>query len=77
MPTAMVTFNGRITLPSHVRKELGLKTGDSVDFVEIEKGKFAIAPGARTIADSIKDPKGWIPKLDFSSTADELNEHRP
>ncbi len=42
MPTAMVTFNGRITLPSHVRKELGLKTGDSVDFVEIEKGRFAI-----------------------------------
>jgi AbrB family looped-hinge helix DNA binding protein len=38
----MVTFNGRITLPNHVRKELGLKTGDSVDFVEIEKGRFAI-----------------------------------
>ncbi len=44
MPTAMVTFNGRITLPSHVRKELGLKTGDSVDFVEVEKGRFAIVP---------------------------------
>jgi AbrB family looped-hinge helix DNA binding protein len=42
MPTAMVTFNGRITLPSNVRKELGLKTGDSVDFVEVEKGRFAI-----------------------------------
>jgi AbrB family looped-hinge helix DNA binding protein len=42
MPSAMVTFNGRITLPSHVRKQLGLKTGDSVDFVEIEKGRFAI-----------------------------------
>jgi AbrB family looped-hinge helix DNA binding protein len=38
----MVTFNGRITLPSHVRKELGLKTGDSVDFVELDKGRFAI-----------------------------------
>jgi AbrB family looped-hinge helix DNA binding protein len=45
MPTAMVTFNGRITLPNHVRKELGLKTGDSVDFVEIEKGRFAIRCG--------------------------------
>jgi AbrB family looped-hinge helix DNA binding protein len=41
----MVTFNGRITLPFHVRKELGLKTGDSVDFVELEKGRFAIVPG--------------------------------
>jgi AbrB family looped-hinge helix DNA binding protein len=42
MPTAMVTFNGRITLPPEVRKELGLKTGDNVDFVEVEKGRFAI-----------------------------------
>ena len=42
MPTAMVTFNGRITLPSEVRNELGLKTGDSVNFVEVEKGRFAI-----------------------------------
>jgi bifunctional DNA-binding transcriptional regulator/antitoxin component of YhaV-PrlF toxin-antitoxin module len=38
----MVTFNGRITLPFPVLKQLGLKTGDNVDFVEIEKGRFAI-----------------------------------
>jgi AbrB family looped-hinge helix DNA binding protein len=44
MPTAMVTFNGRITLPPEVRKELGLKIGDNVDFVEVEKGRFAIRP---------------------------------
>jgi len=69
MPSAMVTFNGRITLPSHVRKQLGLKTGDSVDFVEIEKGRFAITPGAG----SIPDPKGWIPKLDFSPSGEEVN----
>jgi AbrB family looped-hinge helix DNA binding protein len=42
MPSATVTFNGRITLPLNVRKQLGLKTGDSVDFVEIGKGRFAI-----------------------------------
>ena len=46
MPSAMVTFNGRITLPPHVRKQLGLKTGDNVEFVEIGNGRFAIAPGA-------------------------------
>ena len=69
MPSAMVTFNGRITLPYHVRKQLGLKTGDSVDFVEIEKGRFAITPGAGSIA----DPKGWIPKLDFSTTGEETS----
>ena len=47
MPTAMVTFNGRITLPTQVRKQLGLKTGDNVDFVEVEKGRFAIVPRFR------------------------------
>ncbi len=55
MPTAMVTFNGRITLPSRVRKELGLKIGDSVDFVEIEKGRFAITPGPSSDMD-LEDP---------------------
>ena len=74
MPTAMVTFNGRITLPLHVRKELGLKTGDSVDFVEIGKGRFAIAPGTGMAPGLVNDPKGWIPKLDFSSTIDTLDE---
>ncbi len=43
MPSAMVTFNGRITLPNQVRQQLGLKTGDNVDFVEVEKGRFAIS----------------------------------
>ncbi len=68
MPSAMVTFNGRITLPSHVRKQLGLKTGDSVDFVEIEKGRFAITPRRQ---DRSPDPKGWIPKLDFSPVGED------
>ena len=51
MPSAMVTFNGRITLPLHVRKELGLKIGDNVDFIEIEKGRFAIVPGSESSMD--------------------------
>jgi AbrB family looped-hinge helix DNA binding protein len=33
MPSAMVTFNGRITLPPNVRKQLGLRTGDSVELL--------------------------------------------
>ena len=73
MPSAMVTFNGRITLPYHVRKQLGLKTGDSVDFVEIGKGRFAIAPGTGMAPALVDDPKGWIPKLDFSPTGEETS----
>jgi AbrB family looped-hinge helix DNA binding protein len=52
----MVTFNGRITLPSQVRKELGLKIGDNVDFVEIEKGRFAIIPGSESVMDLEEEP---------------------
>jgi AbrB family looped-hinge helix DNA binding protein len=69
----MVTFNGRITLPPTLRKELGLKTGDSVDFVEIEKGRFAILPGG-AISESTADPKGWIPRLDFPPVSEEIDE---
>jgi len=52
MHTAMVTFNGRITLPPQVRKNLGLKTGDNVEFVEVEKGRFAISCRSRLTAET-------------------------
>jgi len=58
MHTAMVTFNGRITLPPQVRKHLGLKTGDNVEFVEVEKGRFAITCRSRISADTgIRSPQ--------------------
>jgi bifunctional DNA-binding transcriptional regulator/antitoxin component of YhaV-PrlF toxin-antitoxin module len=72
MPSAVVTFNGRITLPNNVLKQLGLKTGDSVDFVEIEKGRFAITHGPEPKPDSpsaeTMNPRGWVPQLHFSDT---------
>jgi AbrB family looped-hinge helix DNA binding protein len=71
MPSAMVTFNGRITLPPNVRKQLGLRTGDSVDFVEIGNGRFAIAPGASPVAESDAETRAWIPELSFDATEDE------
>lgn len=56
MQSAVVTFNGRITLPLHVRKQLGLKTGDTVEFVEVEKGRFSILPGTT----AIDGDKSWM-----------------
>lgn len=52
MPSAMVTFNGRITLPTDIRKQLGVKTGDNIEFVEIGDGRFAICPSATTNSDN-------------------------
>ncbi len=71
MPSAMVTFNGRITLPPNVRKQLGLRTGDSVEFVEIGNGRFAIAPGAGSISESASETRAWIPELNFDANEDE------
>jgi bifunctional DNA-binding transcriptional regulator/antitoxin component of YhaV-PrlF toxin-antitoxin module len=72
MPSAVVTFNGRITLPNNVLKQLGLKTGDSVDFVEIEKGRFAITHGPEPKPDSpsaeAMNPRGWVPQLHFADS---------
>ncbi|MGO9337506.1 MAG: AbrB/MazE/SpoVT family DNA-binding domain-containing protein [Terracidiphilus sp.] len=71
MPSAMVTFNGRITLPPNVRKQLGLRTGDSVEFVEIGNGRFAIAPGPGSFSESASETRAWIPELSFDATEDE------
>jgi AbrB family looped-hinge helix DNA binding protein len=70
MPTAMVTFNGRITLPPQVRKNLGLKTGDNVEFVEVEKGQFAISH-RRGLAAA---PKRHNPEVDPASELEEANQ---
>jgi AbrB family looped-hinge helix DNA binding protein len=71
----MVTFNGRITLPPDVRKQLGLKTGDNVEFVEIGNGRFAIAPGLDSTTTSLQaglsDSGGWISDPDFAAPDEE------
>lgn len=42
MTSATVTSRNQITIPAQVRASLGLRPGDSVDFIEIENGQFAI-----------------------------------
>jgi AbrB family looped-hinge helix DNA binding protein len=70
MPTAMVTFNGRITLPAQVRKQLGLKTGDKVDFLEVEKGRFAIC----CETGSATDMECHISGLDHAPAIEEMEK---
>jgi len=70
MPTATVTSKGQITIPAKVRKSLGLKAGDRVDFYETEDGKFAI----RGKTGSIMDLRGCIPNLGYTVSVEEMNE---
>lgn len=67
MPSAMVTFNGRITLPPDVRKQLRLKTGDKVEFVEIGNGQFAIAIEDGFDVKHTSESSAWTPKLAYSA----------
>jgi len=49
MASATITSKGQITIPSKVRNALGLDAGDRIEFVEIEKGQFAIIPATGSI----------------------------
>jgi antitoxin PrlF len=56
MAAATLTSKGQITIPIQVRTALGLDAGDRVEFVELEKGQFAIVPVTR----SLKELKGMF-----------------
>lgn len=40
---AKVTTNGRITIPADVRRDLGARPGDSVDFVRNASGRYELS----------------------------------
>jgi len=44
MPTATVTSKGQITIPSEVRKKLGLRTGTRVEFLYGKDGGVHLLP---------------------------------
>ena len=71
MASAKLTSKGQITIPINVRKRLGLRAGDRVQFVEADKGKFLISPASRSIREleGILWRKGRKPV-----TIEEMNE---
>ncbi|MGP2492601.1 AbrB/MazE/SpoVT family DNA-binding domain-containing protein [Mesorhizobium sp. PUT5] len=58
MPTATITSKGQITIPQQVRSDMGLTTGDRVDFIRMEDGHYAVVPASY----SIKSLKGIVPR---------------
>ncbi len=56
MASATITSKGQVTVPVKVREALGLDSGDQIEFVEIDKGKFAIVAATR----SIRELKGIL-----------------
>lgn len=50
MPTSTVTSKGQITVPSEVRKALGLRSGSRVNFVRTDSGAYELVPETRSVA---------------------------
>jgi AbrB family looped-hinge helix DNA binding protein len=69
MATATLTSKGQITIPVQVRTALGLETGDRVEFVEMEDGKFSIIAASKTV----HDLKGLIRKPAQTISIEDMN----
>ncbi|OPA92749.1 AbrB family transcriptional regulator [Pseudomonas fluorescens] len=69
MATATLTSKGQITIPVQVRTALGLETGDRVEFVEMEEGRFSIIAASKTV----QDLKGLIRKPAEAVSIDDMN----
>jgi len=70
MASATVTSKGQITIPVYVRNELGLSTGDRIEFVRNEQsGRYELLPATR----SVTALKGIIRKPARAVTIEEMN----
>jgi antitoxin PrlF len=69
MPASTITSKGQVTIPVQVRNALGVDTGDRIEFVETEKGKFAIVAATG----SVRKLKGIIPPPATPVSVDEMN----
>jgi AbrB family looped-hinge helix DNA binding protein len=71
MPMAILTSKGRITIPKAVREDLGLITGDRVDFVEREPNVYTVVAVNR----DIRDLKGIVAKPPVRVSADDMSRN--
>jgi len=69
MTTATLTSKGQITIPADVRRSLNVQTGDRVEFVQVEPGRFELVAATR----SVRELKGLFGKPDRAVSIDEMN----
>ena len=69
MATSSITTKWRVTIPLDVRRRLGLDAGDRIEFVEIEKGLFAIKPAI----DDVRSLKGLLRKPPKPASVEDMN----
>lgn len=49
MPLATITSKGQVTIPKAIREQLGVKSGDKVDFRVGEDGTVSVVPVTYTV----------------------------
>ena len=49
MATAIVGSKGRVTIPGQVRTALKLNGGDRIEFVQLERGQYALVAATRSV----------------------------
>ena len=69
MSTATLTTKGQITIPIDVRRALKVETGDRVEFIQIEPGRFEVIAATR----SVRELKGRFGKPKRAVSIDEMN----
>ena len=69
MSTATLTSKGQITIPADVRRVLNVQTGDRVEFVQIEPGRFEVVAATR----SVRELKGLFGKASRTVSIAEMN----
>jgi len=69
MAVATVTSKGQVTIPSQVRRELGLKPGSQIDFVLTDHGSYEIIPSVA----SIRELKGVVPSPKTPVTLEDMD----
>ena len=69
MTTATLSSRGQITIPADVRRTLGVQTGDRVEFVEIQPGRFELVAVTR----SVRELKGMLGKPARTLSIEDMN----
>ena len=69
MTTATISSKGQITIPADVRQALHVKTGDRVEFVEVEPGRYEFVAATR----SVTELKGMFGKATRTASIEEMN----
>jgi antitoxin PrlF len=67
--TATLTSKGQITIPADVRRALNVQTGDRVEFVQVQPGRFELVAATR----SVRELRGMFGKPARSLTIDDMN----